>query len=154
MTFGIKDLQNYLSSRIPMVRAMDLRFLEFTEDRLTLQAPLEANINDKGTAFGGSIYSIAVLTGWGFVYLFLKNRGITADIVIQKSEIEFHKPINGMFDAVSELIDPSEKESLIHRIDQGKKGKISLQIKVQYDDDVCATMHGTYFAWRIEEQSR
>ena len=37
------------------------------DSAVVLRAPLAPNANYKGTAFGGSLYSVAVLTGWAWV---------------------------------------------------------------------------------------
>ena len=39
---------------MPPARAMQLRITAGHADRLRLEAPLAANVNDKGTAFGGA----------------------------------------------------------------------------------------------------
>ena len=45
---------------------------------LTVRAPLAANRNLHGTAFAGSLFSACVLTGWGAVWLALRERGLSA----------------------------------------------------------------------------
>src|SRR5690606_24608867 len=50
---------------MPPARAMQLRITAGHADRLRLEAPLAANVNDKGTAFGGSLVSLMTLAAWG-----------------------------------------------------------------------------------------
>ncbi len=38
------------------------------DEPVVLRAPLAPNANHKGTAFGGSLYSLAVLTGWAWAH--------------------------------------------------------------------------------------
>jgi thioesterase domain-containing protein len=66
------ELQKILYSEIPLTKAIGIEVCEFTGLSLTLKAPLEKNINHKCTAFGGSLYSVAVLSGWGLIYLLFK----------------------------------------------------------------------------------
>jgi GNAT superfamily N-acetyltransferase len=40
------------------------------------QASLNKNINLHGTMFAGSIFSLATLTGWGMIFLKLKEKGL------------------------------------------------------------------------------
>jgi len=42
---------------------------------IILSAPLLPNANYKGTAFGGSLFSVAVLTGWAWVSRYLDTSG-------------------------------------------------------------------------------
>ena len=49
---------------IPLVREMQIEVLGEAEGRLRLRAPLAPNVNDKGSAFGGSLASLMTLAGW------------------------------------------------------------------------------------------
>ena len=61
------QLQAYILEHIPLARAMALRVARHDGAELELTAPLAANINDKGFAFGGSMASLMTLAGWGLV---------------------------------------------------------------------------------------
>lgn len=89
-----QQLQAVLHSEIPLTRHMGIEVLQYTGLGLSLAAPLENNINHKCTAFGGSLYSLAVLSGWGLVYLKLKEQGMSGHIVIQESHTRFIKPVD------------------------------------------------------------
>src|SRR3546814_17074004 len=52
---------------MPPVRAMAVQVVSVTPDRVCLRAPLAANVNDKGCAFGGSIAGLMTLAGWGLL---------------------------------------------------------------------------------------
>ena len=49
-----------LFATMPPVVAMQIRASHFDGARLLLEAPLAANLNDKGCAFGGSLVSVMV----------------------------------------------------------------------------------------------
>jgi thioesterase domain-containing protein len=49
---------------MPPVQALGLRVGHYDGIALQLQAPLAANINDKGSAFGGSLASLMTLAAW------------------------------------------------------------------------------------------
>ena len=51
----INELQNKLHSQIPMTKLMNLKIEDYNDKELITTAPLDININDKGTAFGGSL---------------------------------------------------------------------------------------------------
>ena len=52
---------------IPQVLAMQVQLAGERDGRLCLRAPLGPNVNDKGTAFGGSLVSLMTLAGWCLV---------------------------------------------------------------------------------------
>ena len=55
---------------------MGIRVAAYDGTSLKLTAPLAPNINHKSTAFGGSLYSLAVLCGWGIVHLKLAEAAL------------------------------------------------------------------------------
>src|SRR5690606_14017317 len=56
----LRDLEASLLE-MPPVRALQVRLLDDEEGRLRIKAPLSANVNDKGSAFGGSLVSLMTL---------------------------------------------------------------------------------------------
>ena len=56
-------------TEIPITDAMDLGPVRFDDHGLTVRADLAPNVNVHGTAFAGSLYAIAALSGWGLVHL-------------------------------------------------------------------------------------
>jgi thioesterase domain-containing protein len=84
---------------IPLTRAMGLRVAAFDGTRLVLAAPLAANVNDKGCAFGGSLASLMTLAGWGWIELAVRERGLAADIYVKDSRIRYLAPVWQDFEA-------------------------------------------------------
>ena len=56
-------LEARIRNHIPLSEHLQFRLLSFNDDRLTLSAPLAANINDKGTMFAGSQAALMALAG-------------------------------------------------------------------------------------------
>ncbi|NJN50459.1 MAG: hypothetical protein HC809_00335 [Gammaproteobacteria bacterium] len=87
------QLQNTWHGEIPISKEMGVHVASFGNDVLTVRAALAPNINVHGTAFAGSLYAVAALTGWGMTWLQLKTRGIDASIVIASGSIDYVKPV-------------------------------------------------------------
>lgn len=105
MTVWGSQLEKVLLEEIPLTRAMGLKVLEASASQVVLSAPLEPNHNHKRTAFGGSLYSLAVLAGWGLLWVRLKEAGLEGHVVIAKSEVEYLKPVVQDFQATAEADD-------------------------------------------------
>ena len=56
MEAALEDLRRY-TRELPPVAAIQAQVDAYDGQRLVLTAPLSANVNDKGTAFGGSMTS-------------------------------------------------------------------------------------------------
>jgi thioesterase domain-containing protein len=82
---------------IPIVAAMGMRVDGYDGRSLTVQAPLEPNRNVHGTTFAGSLYSACVLTGWGAVWLALRERGLAGVIYAAESTVQYRKGVEGNF---------------------------------------------------------
>ena len=64
-----RKLDEFIARHLPTAQHMQLAVADYDSRSLTLTAPLGPSINDKLTAFGGSIYVVAVMACWGMVYL-------------------------------------------------------------------------------------
>lgn len=134
---------------IPLLDAMQLSFVKFDELTLTMEAPLAPNINNKGTAFGGSIASICLFGGWAVSTLAFIDNGIgNTEIVVYKNEMTFERPARGLL-RVNAWIEADEFEACLARLKTGDRSRIRLDIHVDlfHDEDRCATMHGLYVVW-------
>ncbi|GAA5192660.1 YiiD C-terminal domain-containing protein [Ferrimonas gelatinilytica] len=81
---------------IPLSRFMGIEAVAFEEGSLLTRADTEANKNLHGTAFAGSLYSLATLTGWGRVWLALEEAGLSGDIVLAEGQIHYRRPVRGL----------------------------------------------------------
>ncbi len=108
MTTDSQYLQAVLHSDIPLTREMGMQVIDWHEQCLRLQLPLAPNVNHKSTMFGGSLYCAAVLVGWGWLHLRLRDLGIDdGHIVIQEGQISYPLPVTGV--AVARCPAPDEK---------------------------------------------
>ena len=106
MTFTQADaqmLEQEILAAIPLTRAMGLRMDRYDGASLTLAAPLEPNVNDKGCAFGGSLASVLTLAGWGLVMLRLRAAGEDCDVYVQDSQVRYTAPVWSDFTATATL---------------------------------------------------
>jgi thioesterase domain-containing protein len=99
---GVPDLQELCKELeltwhrdIPLAAAMAIRVAGYDGQTLIVRAPLAANRNLHGTAFAGSLFSACVLTGWGVVWLALRERGLLGTIVVSDSNIHYRKAVAG-----------------------------------------------------------
>ena len=73
MTDHCQALERLLHHDIQLTRAMQLQVLSWQAHELRLRLPLAANSNHHHSMFGGSLYSAAVLAGWGWLHLLSGN---------------------------------------------------------------------------------
>ena len=134
---------------IPLLDAMQLSFVSYDDLRFEMEAPLAPNINNKGTAFGGSITSICLFGGWAVATLACSERGIdNTEIVVYTNEMTFEHPARGLL-RVRTCLEPGDFGTCLARLEAGDPGRIRFNVSGElfHDDQRCATMRGVYVAW-------
>lgn len=145
----LKSFEEECRAEIPLLNAMQLSFVEYHNLTLTMEAPLAPNINNKGTAFGGSIASICLFGGWAVATLAFVDYGIhNTEIVVYRNEMTFERPARGLL-RVNAYILPSDFASCIARLDTDDPGRVRFDVHVDlyHGDARCATMSGLYVVW-------
>ncbi|HYM42623.1 MAG TPA: YiiD C-terminal domain-containing protein [Steroidobacteraceae bacterium] len=135
-------LQAYLSARIAPVRALGLE-VESAEP-VIVAAPLEPNVNDKGTAFAGSLFSVAALAGWAHVMRWCAAQPVAAEVMLQAAKAQFLAPARGRFRATA--LEPAhiQREKLARMLARGGRGRIEITVTVSCDQTVVMTLAAVY----------
>jgi thioesterase domain-containing protein len=140
------DAENFLYAQIPLAKAMGVRVVAANADRVVLSAPLDANHNHLGTAFGGSLNAVAVLAGYAFLWLRLGDRD--AHVVVRRSSIDYRRPVTGEIRAVCIAPDEAAIAAFQTRFAQKGKARITLDVTIEEAGAVCVTFQGEYVALR------
>lgn len=131
---------------MPPVRALQLSIEQFDGERLRLSAPLAANVNDKGCAFGGSLASLMTLACWGRVWLELEAAGLDCDIYVADSRIRYLAPLYDDLHAEGTLAPDASWVDLVAAIRAKGRGRIDLVARVDLPDGRPAATFDARFA--------
>jgi thioesterase domain-containing protein len=144
--FGKDYLQQRIAREFPLARHIGIVVDSADDAGIVLRAPLAPNSNDKGTAFGGSLYSIAVLTGWSWVARYLAARELKADAVIQESTIRYLAPVEA--ELCASLAAPSEAQVTKFRrmMERAGRGRIRLRVDIHCEAAVAVRFEGVFVA--------
>jgi thioesterase domain-containing protein len=136
--FGEGYLQDRIDREFPLASHIDICVDSADDGGVVLRAPLAPNSNYKGTAFGGSLFCVAVLTGWAWVTRYLEARGVNADAVIQESTIEYLKPVNSGFQGILRAPPAGDVQKFLKMLARSGRGRIRLHVDIREDDPVAA----------------
>jgi thioesterase domain-containing protein len=89
-----KELESTWHRDIPLAAALGVEVASYTDDELVVRAALAPNVNMHGTAFAGSLYSICALTGWGMIWLKLRDRALAGHIVLAEARIRYRRAVD------------------------------------------------------------
>lgn len=128
-------LEQVLHQDIPLTREMGIRVIDWQNHRLRLHLPLAPNINHKSTLFGGSLYCGAVLAGWGWLHLRLREAGIDdGHIVIQDGQISYPLPVREDAIAVCDAPDVAQWDRFITTYKRRGRARLELPTRIHAQD--------------------
>jgi thioesterase domain-containing protein len=144
--FGARYLQERITAEFELARHIGIVVERADDAGIVIAAPLEPNANHKGTAFGGSLFSLAVLTGWAWVTRYLDCAAIPADAVIQESTIRYLAPVHGMLRA--SLVPPraAHVEKFAKMLQRAHRGRIGLAVGIREGRTVATEFEGVFVA--------
>ncbi|MDE2261076.1 MAG: YiiD C-terminal domain-containing protein [Gammaproteobacteria bacterium] len=144
-------LERYLHEQIPLSAAMGVRVRVATTERVQLAAPLAPNVNHHDTVFGGSAAALATLSAWALLHLRLARAGLRARLVIQRSSMEYERPIPGDFEAVCRFSDEFAWERFRATLARRGRARLTLAAHLVHDAQRMATFEGDFVALRAAD---
>ena len=141
----LKKLKEKLYNEIPLTKYMQIIPESIDEEFLITTAPIEPNINDKGTAFAGSLSTLVTISAWSACFLESSKLGHEkAMIAVIKSNTSYKAPVTKNLFCKTTLATKEQIETLIKKLEA--KGSASIRIKSQIieDEKVCVDYEGVY----------
>ena len=123
------ELKDRIHRHIPLAKAMQFSIDELDPGSIRVSAPLEPNINIHGTGFAGSIYSLAVLTGWALCTHILEDAQVDAELVVARGEIRYRAPVSGELHCATE-VDAQARDVFLQATREQGKGLLQLEVRV------------------------
>ena len=141
----IKELQNKLYNDIPLTKIMEIKIQNYTNQELITTASLGINIDDKGTAFGGSLSTITIISGWSLSWLISKELGFDSNnIVIIKNETSFRRPVTKDIVCITKKPSKEEIEIVKQKLQIKKSASLKIQSQIIEDGEICVDFEGYY----------
>jgi len=139
----LADLRATLANEMPVTQHLGIEVLGRQDGAPVLRAPLAANRNHQGTAFGGSLNAIATLACWSAIWLALREAGVPGVVVIQDSAIRYLRPVTTDFTATADL-GPDKLEKLLETLRRRGRGRITVAATVLDASGPAVTFTGRY----------
>jgi thioesterase domain-containing protein len=144
--FGPMYLQGRVKAEFVLARHLEVVVEQADDAGIVLCAPLKPNANHQGTAFGGSLFCLAVLTGWAWVTRYLDGAQVAADAVIQKSTIRYLTPVQGALRATLTPPDDAHVEKFRKMLQRAGRGRIGLDVRIHQGATLATDFHGVFAA--------
>jgi len=142
--YGVQYLRRRIHAEFPLARHIGIEVEFAADDGLVLSAPIEPNANHNGSAFGGSQFCIAVLTGWAWATRYLAARQVAADAVIQESNIRYLAPAYGPLRAILQPPLPEAVDKFRRMLRRAGRGRIRLNVEVHDGTKLVTRFRGVF----------
>jgi thioesterase domain-containing protein len=134
---------------MPPAAAMRIRAVALDDDGLHLHAPLAANVNDKGCAFGGSLASVLTLAAWGLVDARLRAAGHEADVYVADSRLRYLAPLYDDLHAHARVAPGEDWDGFVRCLAERGRARLALEADVRDGaGSVVATLSARFAALR------
>ena len=141
----IQKLQEKLHNEIPLTKLMQFSIVNYNDDELITKAPLEININDKGTAFGGSLSTITIISSWSMCWLISQELEYDSkNIVVIKNTNSYLKPVTKDIQCYTSKPSKKEIEIFKQKLENKKSGSLKIFSKIVENGKICVEFEGVY----------
>ncbi|MBN6150648.1 YiiD C-terminal domain-containing protein [Xanthomonas sp. AmX2] len=142
----LRQLQGQFDA-MPPVAALQAAVQGYAARRLRVSAPLAANVNDKGNAFGGSLGSVMTLAGWALVNCELHRAGLQADVYVADTQVRYLAPLYDDLHAQAGADADADWEVFVQTLRQRGRARIGIQAQVgPAQGAASATLSGRFVA--------
>jgi len=138
----IESLQHAYHTLIPISQHMGIQVVSYDGSCLRVTAPLANNINHQQSAFGGSLFSLVALAGWGILQLKTTELELDCNTVIAGGEVGYHLPV--FAELVCECRLPDDYAAFASRLTDTGKASILLDTGIVLDGASAMTFSGKY----------
>ncbi|MBX3487529.1 MAG: YiiD C-terminal domain-containing protein [Candidatus Paracaedibacteraceae bacterium] len=139
-------LKAFMQNKVPVTKAMGISVVKSDDTGVEFRASIDANINDKGVAFGGSLFSVASLASWAVVDYLLKQKNVEAKIFVHTAQTKFCSPVTQDFSVVCSQPSEVDVAKFLEMVAQKGKGRLTVKAEIHENGILAFESTATYVA--------
>ena len=132
-------------SAMAPLQHMQARVLEFDGRHLRVAAPIQPNLNDKGTAFGGAMTSLMTIAGWLLVSQNLIDGDSVPDVYVTESQAHFSRVVTTDMVATVWLAS-NTFENVALQLRRRGKVRVRTESKIEGTDGIAGAVMSAVYA--------
>lgn len=142
------ELLKYLHEQIPLTKSLGLQIISINDEGARIRAPLAPNHNHLGSAFGGSLSTMMILSGYIWLYNELLKHGHQAHVILSKEESEYLQPVVTDIEVLASTPSVSDWEKFEESFRRKGLGRIVISSEIRGKSGLSATFRGEFVAKR------
>ncbi|MCH1488623.1 MAG: thioesterase domain-containing protein [Pseudomonadales bacterium] len=141
----LRQLEGYLAKHFPSVARAGIEYATQSDDFLVLQAPLAKNHNDQDSAFGGSLYNLALMSCWVTLYLECIKSVENPRLVTRDAQMRYRHPASSpILKASCRKPNPRQWDGFFAHYQKAGRSSITLTSQIRNETDVVAYFDGVF----------
>ncbi|WP_196780896.1 YiiD C-terminal domain-containing protein [Nocardioides sambongensis] len=133
-----EELTAYVRKMIPVMAAMEIEVVEADRTTVAARLPIGANVNHFGSAYAGSLFTVAEVLGGLYASTSLVLEGAVP--LVKRLEIDFRRPANTDVVARATL---TEDEIARILAETEERGKSDFQLAAEVTDEAGTVVAAT-----------
>lgn len=143
---ALTRLSRQVADEIPLARAAGIELSLVADDTIEAHAPFEPNRNLHGTAFGGSLYVVALVCGFAQTVWLAQRAGLAADVVVQRAEARYNAPLRHALVARPAAIDLPARERFVTALECRGRARLTLTLAIAHDGETAFELAAGFVA--------
>ena len=142
-------LVDYLKQHVPLTCHIDIQAGQQAENWFELSAPLTPNLNDKQTAFGGTLAALCTLGGWCVIASLCRDHQLEVDIAVLESHIRYRLPVKSDPITARATLPGREKQAqFLAKLRNDGVAKLEIKARICRDTREAVSFTGVYHVRR------
>ena len=140
-------LNEFIKDHLQAISKAKIEVESYTDAQLVISAPLDINQNDRGKAFGGSLYNIALMACWGTMFLKCSEKIAKPNIVTRDGQIRYRHPCDEtIIRAICNIPVERQWDGFFAHYEKTGKTSLSLtsQIMSSHNNETAAYFDGVF----------
>lgn len=138
------ELKTYIRNNIPLTDFMDFNIEELSDYTIKVSVPIKPNGNHYNTAFGGSIATLGILSGWALLHSKMRKENINGTIVIKQSTTKYIAPARNDFEAACTDLTKEGWQNFKTELSQNGKASLTLHSQLTSEGNLIAKQESIY----------
>jgi len=140
----MEQLNHLLHKEIPLCEFMQMKLTALTDTSIAAVAPLTPNRNMHQTGFAGSLYALAVATGWAMAHHRQAYFDLDGLLVVKDAHMHYKRPVTGDIELKAEISDDATAINLKKQLEETGRTTLPLEIWIYSKGKKCALLEADY----------
>ncbi len=142
----MKSLLQFLNDEIPLTQSLGLEIVSIDERGAKIRAPLGPNHNHLGGAFGGSLATMMILSGYIWLYDALLKNNHQAHVILFKEESEYLLPVKTDIEVLALTPALEDWKKFEETFLRKGTGRLVIHSEIRLSEGIAARFRGEFVA--------